>query len=63
MPVFDFSNTPDANKDPVCTYTTFRSNESVPSGSASAILRSALRRKNTYSSAKNRCPRIRRELS
>ena len=31
MPVFDFSNTPDANKDPVCTYTTFRSNESVPS--------------------------------
>lgn len=30
MPVFDFSNTPDANKDPVCTYTTFRSNESVP---------------------------------
>ena len=34
MPVFDFSSTPENEKkqDPVCTYTTFRSNE----GSASA---------------------------
>ena len=34
MPVFDFSSTPENEKkqDPICTYTTFRSNE----GSASA---------------------------
>ena len=38
MPVFDFSNTPDANKDPVCTYTTFRSNESVPSAEHPSML-------------------------
>ena len=29
MPVFDFSNTPDSNKEVVCTYTTFHSNERV----------------------------------
>lgn len=27
MPVFDFNNTPEKNKTPECTYTTFRSNE------------------------------------
>ncbi len=27
MPVFDFNNTPEEKKEPVCTYTTFRSNE------------------------------------
>ena len=31
MPVFDFSNRPDENRDPVCTYTAFRSEESNPS--------------------------------
>ena len=27
MPVFDFNNTPEEKKDPVCTYTAFRSSE------------------------------------
>ena len=31
MPVFDFSNTKTEKKDPECTYTTFQSNEKVPS--------------------------------
>ena len=31
MPVFDFKNTPQDAKAPVCTYTIFRTNESVPS--------------------------------
>lgn len=31
MPVFDFSNTPDKKKEPQCTYTVFRSNESSAS--------------------------------
>ncbi|MGI6071061.1 MAG: AAA family ATPase [Blautia sp.] len=31
MPVFDFSNSPDDKKEAVCTYQTFRSNESKPS--------------------------------
>ena len=31
MPVFDFSNTETEKKDPVCTYTTFQSNEKKPS--------------------------------
>ena len=30
MPVFDFSNTTTEKKDPVCTYTTFLSNEANP---------------------------------
>ena len=29
MPVFDFSSTPDDNKESVCTYTTFQSNERI----------------------------------
>ena len=29
MPVFDFSNTPDDDKEVVCTYTTFHSNERI----------------------------------
>ena len=29
MPVFDFSNTPDSDKEVVCTYTTFHSNERI----------------------------------
>ena len=29
MPVFDFSNTPSDNKEAICTYETFASNESV----------------------------------
>ena len=31
MPVFDFSNSKTEKKDPECTYTTFQSNEKVPS--------------------------------
>ena len=31
MPVFDFSNATTEKKDPECTYTTFRSNETKPS--------------------------------
>ena len=31
MPVFDFSNTTTEKKDPECTYTVFRSNETNPS--------------------------------
>lgn len=31
MPVFDFSNSPDTGKKSVCTYTIFKSNNSVPS--------------------------------
>lgn len=31
MPVFDFSNTPEKNKEPECTYTVFYTSESVPS--------------------------------
>ena len=27
MPVFDFNSTPEEKKEPVCTYTMFRSNE------------------------------------
>ena len=34
MAVFDFNNTPDDNKKGVCTYTTFRSNNSVVSADA-----------------------------
>ncbi|MFR5602084.1 MAG: AAA family ATPase [Lachnospiraceae bacterium] len=30
MPVFDFNHTPDPKKPPVCTYTTFQSDESEP---------------------------------
>ena len=32
MPVFDFSSAPVDNEEAVCTYTTFKSNNSVPSG-------------------------------
>ena len=32
MPVFDFSSAPVDKEEAVCTYTTFKSNNSVPSG-------------------------------
>ena len=38
MPVFDFSDTPDMKKDPECTYTTFRSNESGASAEKPILL-------------------------
>ena len=32
MPVFDFSSAPVDKKEAICTYTTFKSNNSVPTG-------------------------------
>ena len=32
MPVFDFSSAPVDKKEAICTYTTFQSNNSVPTG-------------------------------
>ncbi len=38
MPVFDFSNSPADKKDPVCTYTTFASNDSTTSPAKPILL-------------------------
>lgn len=38
MPVFDFNDTPESTKDPVCTYTTFHSNESFASPEVPILL-------------------------